>query len=426
MAAITIENLSKEYVIGGGESGRNNIREMLADSLLSPFRRFRRLRGNAPPHERFWALKDISFDVAKGVSVGIIGRNGAGKSTLLKILSQVTRPTAGRVELEGRIGSLLEVGTGFHPELTGRENIFLNGVILGMSRAQIRARFDEIVAFSEIEQFLDTPVKRYSSGMYVRLAFSVAAHLEPEILVIDEVLAVGDARFQKKCVGKMEEVRKKGHTILFVSHNMQAIRSICDRAIWLDSGRVAFDGDPSNTIGRYLLESNPWAGEDIEEVIRNLPPDPAFRLESVSLAQEGSPIRQIAENTKPLEIEVRYRVLKQTTGLRIFFDLCDDQDVLVLQSFHDERSEEIPTMDPGFYVSRAVVPANLLGPVSYEIRIRAGIHNLRSCLPPPGVRLSVKVEDTRSSKQAYVNNPFRGKLAVPIEWTTRGERLPFH
>lgn len=218
------------------------------DKLTHPFA----AKQNDHTHEEFWALKDVSFDIQQGDRVGIIGRNGAGKSTLLKILSRITEPTSGKVSIKGRVASLLEVGTGFHPELSGRENIFLNGAILGMSKAEIKKKFDEIVAFAEVEKFLDTPVKRYSSGMYVRLAFAVAAHLEPEILIVDEVLAVGDAQFQKKCLGKMEEVGKEGRTVLFVSHNMSAIQNLCTKAIWLERGHLHREGDVTEQITSYL------------------------------------------------------------------------------------------------------------------------------------------------------------------------------
>ncbi|MGC8960577.1 MAG: ABC transporter ATP-binding protein, partial [Chloroflexia bacterium] len=241
--AIRVEGLSKRYRIGQREPYRA-LRDVLARGLAAPFRAtasvFRRSgpNGNGIRGENYiWALKDVSFEVKRGEVVGVIGRNGAGKTTLLKILSRITEPTEGYAEIHGRVGSLLEVGTGFHPELTGRENIYLNGAILGMKKAEIDKKFDEIVAFAEVEKFIDTPVKRYSSGMYVRLAFAVAAHLEPEILLVDEVLAVGDAAFQKKCLGKMGDVAKGGRTVLFVSHQMNSIRKLCDRCIWLDAGR---------------------------------------------------------------------------------------------------------------------------------------------------------------------------------------------
>jgi lipopolysaccharide transport system ATP-binding protein len=246
--AIRVSHLGKKYQIGGPQEKYLTLRDAIVNSVKAPFKRFH----PAPSAEEFWALKDVSFDVEPGEVVGIIGRNGAGKSTLLKILSRITTPTEGTVELHGRVGSLLEVGTGFHPEMTGRENIFLNGSILGMKRSEIDQKLDEIVKFSEIEKFLDTPVKRYSSGMYVRLAFAVAAHLEPEILVVDEVLAVGDAQFQKKCLGKMGAVAKEGRTVLFVSHNMEAIRKLCPRSILIDSGKIKHDGVSLEVIECYL------------------------------------------------------------------------------------------------------------------------------------------------------------------------------
>lgn len=246
---ITVDNLSKRYTIGKKES-YGSLRDEVMDAIASPFRRV--IGGRRAEEEpSVWALKDVSFEVSEGDVLGIIGRNGAGKSTLLKILSRITEPTEGKIEMRGRIASLLEVGTGFHPELTGRENIFMNGALLGMSSREIKARFDEIVAFSEIEKFLDTPVKRYSSGMYVRLAFAVAAHLEPEILIIDEVLAVGDSLFQKKCVDKMLEVSQKGRTVLFVSHNFSAVKALCGKAILLEHGRKTFSGSVDETIDFY-------------------------------------------------------------------------------------------------------------------------------------------------------------------------------
>jgi homopolymeric O-antigen transport system ATP-binding protein len=255
-AAIRVEGLGKSYRVAHNQprAGYRTLRESLMAAVAAPFRRWAN-GGEAVTTEQFWALKDVSFEVQPGEVVGIIGRNGAGKSTLLKVLSRITKPTKGRVELNGRVGSLLEVGTGFHPELTGRENIYLNGSILGMSRKEIDRRFDEIVAFAEIEKFLDTPVKRYSSGMYVRLAFAVAAHLEPEILIVDEVLAVGDAQFQKKCIGKMEDVARRGRTVLFVSHNTTALLELCERGIHIASGLVTLDDNIRSVVENYLSDA---------------------------------------------------------------------------------------------------------------------------------------------------------------------------
>jgi len=255
--AIIMDNIGKRYKIGMREKCDKSFREAVADACTAPFRRLRSLREKTTGEDTIWALKDVSFQIQPGQVVGIIGRNGAGKSTLLKILSRITEPTTGRARIRGRIGSLLEVGTGFHPELTGQENIYLNGAILGMKKAEIDRKFDRIVAFAEVDKFLNTPVKRYSSGMRVRLAFAVAAHLDPEILLVDEVLAVGDAAFQKKCLGKMEDVSKQGRTVLFVSHNMSIIQKLCSRTLHLSAGSVVADGDTRQVVENYLAATQP-------------------------------------------------------------------------------------------------------------------------------------------------------------------------
>lgn len=256
---ITVKNVSKRYRVGAAQPGYKNFREMIMEGITAPVKNFNKLRRltefkNGDETDVIWALKDVSFEVQQGEVLGIIGRNGAGKSTMLKILSRITEPTSGSVEIHGRVSSLLEVGTGFHPELTGRENIFLNGTILGMRKKEIERKFDEIVAFAEIEKFLDTPVKRYSSGMYVRLAFAVAAHLEPEVLLVDEVLAVGDVGFQKKCLGKIEDIAQGGRTVIFISHNMGAIRSLCHSAVWLDKGQAVQKGAVDDVVRDYEEE----------------------------------------------------------------------------------------------------------------------------------------------------------------------------
>ena len=269
---IKVEDLGKKYVLSRKQEGGQykTLRDAMTDTAKSLSQKLFKPSGKktfSPAYEEFWALRDISFEIKQGDRVGIIGRNGAGKSTLLKILSRITEPTKGTVRIKGRVASLLEVGTGFHPELTGRENIFLNGAILGMSRAEITRKFDEIVAFAEVEKFLDTPVKRYSSGMYVRLAFAVAAHLEPEILIVDEVLAVGDAQFQEKCLGKMQEVGKGGRTVLFVSHNMASIQYLCSTAILLKSGNIAAIGQPAEIIGDYFADTQKTSSISLKEWI---------------------------------------------------------------------------------------------------------------------------------------------------------------
>lgn len=367
MRAIRVEGLSKEYLIGTAPRGRQTLRDVLSETLFSPWRRYRRLRGEAEGAERFLALKGISFEVDPGEVVGIIGRNGAGKSTLLKLLSEITFPTRGRIELRGRTSSLLEVGTGFHPELTGRENIYLNGAVLGMKKAEIVAKFDEIVAFAEVEKFLDTPVKRYSSGMYVRLAFAIAAHLEPEILIVDEVLAVGDARFQKKCLGRMNEIGREGRTVLVVSHNMNVIQSLCGRAIWLDEGRMAFDGPARAAViaysefrGKNVLvrswkdDADPPGNESVRVLGARVVP--ADGLAGESLAVDTA-----------FRVEFAYRVLEEIPvfNLVMHFRTVDGQTVFVTAA--DPR-----TVSAGTYRSTCFIPANLLNNGKYTMELVFG------------------------------------------------------
>ena len=324
---ITVENLSKKYTIRHARrQGDDGLRHVLQNATLAPFRWLRKVassngaNGNGSPHlpaprsllpassfEDFWALRDVNLEIKQGEVVGIIGRNGAGKSTLLKILSRITEPTKGRIHLRGRVSSLLEVGTGFHPELTGRENIFLNGAILGMTRLEIKRKFDEIVAFAGLEKFLDTPVKRYSSGMYVRLAFAVAAHLEPEILIVDEVLAVGDGEFQKKCLDKMDNVGRSGRTILFVSHNIQAITRLCNRSILMAQGQIRMDG-PSDQVANVYANS----GVNIAAVrewkdLKEAPGDDVARLCGVrAISEAGMPLESF-DIRSTIGIELEYR-----------------------------------------------------------------------------------------------------------------------
>ncbi|MGH9842995.1 MAG: ABC transporter ATP-binding protein, partial [Blastocatellia bacterium] len=301
--AIRVERLSKQYRIGGRGGGYKTLRDTLTETFTAPFRAFRSA-ADRNGHETFWALKEISFEVAKGEVIGVIGRNGAGKSTLLKILSRITEPSEGYADITGRIGSLLEVGTGFHPELSGRENIYLNGAILGMRRAEIERNFDEIVAFAEVEKFIDTPVKHYSSGMYLRLAFAVAAHLEPEILLVDEVLAVGDAAFQRKCLGKMSDVARQGRTVLLVSHDMTAISHLASRVLLLEKGEVARIGPPEDVIAYYAGQQS---AEQINLRERNdRTGDGVIRLDALRFCDAmGQTVEQIASG-EPLKIVVSY------------------------------------------------------------------------------------------------------------------------
>ena len=413
--AIRVSHLGKKYQLGGPQEKYLTLRDAMVNSLKAPFKQFHR----APPAEGFWALKDVSFDVEQGEVVGIIGRTGAGKSTLLKILSRITTPTEGTIELHGRVGSLLEVGTGFHPEMTGRENIFLNGSILGMKKTEIEQKFDEIVKFSEIDKFIDTPVKRYSSGMYVRLAFAVAAHMDTEILLVDEVLAVGDAQFQKKCLGKMGEVAKHGRTVLFVSHNMQAVRNLCTTGILIDHGTASEKNEAGIVIQNYLESlSTSKDNSDFDKMLNELPQDPVFKWEEIELRQNNITVYQTIENGSPLEIIIHYCVKQKTQGLRIFFDLCDTDDTLLFRSFHDEQNEGIPVMYPGHYSSFAVIPADLFSPLSYELRLFSTIFNERICNPVEGIRIPIHVERTGKTNSAYLSEPIRGKLAPFIAWTT--------
>src|SRR5437016_6829116 len=308
--AIRVDGLSKRYQIGARQEPYYTLRATLTESLARPFQQLWRFfspngAGSPTPEaSSIWALRDVSFEVKRGEVVGIIGSNGAGKSTLLKILSRITEPTEGRAKIHGRVGSLLEVGTGFHNELTGRENIYLNGAILGMKKSEIDREFDEIVAFAEVEQFIDTPVKHYSSGMYLRLAFAVAAHLEPEILIVDEVLAVGDAAFQKKCLGKMGDVAKEGRTVLFVSHNMDAVAKLTTRTVLLEQGRKAMDGEAGSCIERYLTEVTQDASNeaDLLEARRSIALDTTLQIERVRISSlDGRPLVRAGE---PVEVEL--------------------------------------------------------------------------------------------------------------------------
>lgn len=361
--AIKVENLSKAYQLG--EIGTGTISRDLERWVAKirgkedPFLKIGEANDRATKgtSDVVWSLKDINFDINQGDAVGIIGRNGAGKSTLLKLLSRVTAPTTGNIKVKGRIASLLEVGTGFHPELTGRENIYLNGAILGMRKKEIDRKFDEIVDFAGVERYIDTPVKRYSSGMYVRLAFAVAAHLESEILIVDEVLAVGDAEFQKKCLGKLGEVSKgEGRTILFVSHNMQAISTLCKKLVLLKNGYLDFQGSVNDGIGLYLKNSDSSQTDlNIQEVIKQKKNDDIFELVDLQIEQEEAFGFEFI-NSKPIYITFKYRVKKEVTGLRVGFDLIEKaNEILIFRSFHDDESDDLKPVKSGLYESTVMI-----------------------------------------------------------------------
>lgn len=327
--AVRIQDLGKRYQIGTRKRGYATLRESIVAAARSPWKRLASLSGRGRTGDQFWALRDINLEVPHGDVIGIIGHNGAGKSTLLKILSQITEPTTGSVEIRGRVGSLLEVGTGFHPELSGRENIFLNGAILGMRRAEVKRKFDEIVAFSGVEEFLETPVKRYSSGMHVRLAFAVAAHLEPEILIVDEVLAVGDAEFQNKCLGKMGDVANSGRTVLFVSHNMAAVESLCDRACLLENGRLTAVGDVGQIVRKYLESGAELAGDvDLEQHPgRNPKCPPIFRHLRI-LDGDGLPAPSVRVG-EDLRFEIDLLSAKRVTARNLMVRAIDSRGLTI-------------------------------------------------------------------------------------------------
>ncbi|MBN2147132.1 MAG: ABC transporter ATP-binding protein [Anaerolineales bacterium] len=382
--AIRVENLSKQFSIGVAPERYRTLRDTLLDTLSLPYRAARSMiqpsKYKVQPTARIWALRDVSFEVQQGQVLGIIGRNGAGKSTLLKILSRVTEPTQGVAEIHGRVGSLLEVGTGFHPELTGRENIYLNGAILGMKRTEIESKFDEIVEFSEVSQFIDTPVKRYSSGMYLRLAFAVAAHLEPEILVVDEVLAVGDAEFQRKCLGKMSDVAQAGRTVLFVSHNMSAILRLTEETIVLDHGNLVYRARTPEAIDYYMAAGFNDVGErswSSEEIPSSAAP---FRPLALRVCNGQGRVVDTLRSTEPIQIEVEYELEQPITGLRVGIYLLTMRGEYVFTSFDTddpEQFERFSTRSQGHYISRCAIPANFLNEGRYVLAVNASSFGIK-------------------------------------------------
>jgi lipopolysaccharide transport system ATP-binding protein len=371
--AIKVEHLSKRYILGGSRNRHEGLRHRIEDAFRNPLGFIKSATGNK--HDvanEFWAVNDVSFDVKQGDVVGIVGRNGAGKSTLLKMLSRITEPTSGSIRIKGRIASLLEVGTGFHPELTGRENIYLNGAILGMSRMEIRSKFDEIVAFAETEKFLDTPVKRYSSGMYVRLAFAVAAHLEPEILIVDEVLAVGDSQFQKKCLGKMSEVARGGRTVLFVSHQIQAVTRLCNKALWLNFGKVKEMGPVADVCAHYMNEGTAMFSQRIWKDASQAPGDEQVRLLAIEANSDASDAGSFSIR-HPVTITMKYRVLEGGKVIIPNVHLHGEDGMLIFVA-HDWNSEwRAKPKPPGIYTTEFTVPGDFLN--EGRISIRAALTN---------------------------------------------------
>jgi lipopolysaccharide transport system ATP-binding protein len=389
---IVVDNLGKKYIIGHQREGYTALRDVIANSVKRFGQKLHYPHEKLPNpiREEFWALQNISFEIKQGDRVGIIGRNGAGKSTLLKILSRITEPTTGRIKIKGRVASLLEVGTGFHPELTGRENIYLNGAILGMSKAEIQRKFDEIVAFAEVEKFLDTPVKRYSSGMYVRLAFAVAAHLEPEILVVDEVLAVGDAQFQKKCLGKMEDVGQEGRTVLFVSHNMTAVQKLCTSAILLNKGKLQMASNAEKVVNVYLQTQDSNILERKFTDFNIAPGNDLIRIKSMKITPENNNSNHdISVNTNSY-IECEFWVfskIKRMINLSMHLYNLEGDCIFASCSPSCELEE-------GIYRKTCYIPGNLLNDGAYTMSMMF-VENESICLYKFDDALTFEVKDYR-------------------------------
>jgi len=416
--SIKVEGLGKAYTLKHKSAGKKYValRDVIAEGARGLGHRLmgRRSEAAAQTDETFWALRDVSFTLGEGERLGTIGHNGAGKSTLLKVLSRITEPTEGRIRLRGRLASLLEVGTGFHPELTGRENIYLNGAILGMHRAEIRSRFDEIVAFAEVERFLDTPVKRYSSGMYVRLAFAVAAHLEPEILLVDEVLAVGDASFQKKCLSKMSSVAQSGRTIVFVSHNLVAVQSLCDRVLWLDHGKVVADGKPEDLVPRYLNQHNEAATE------RTWPEAGAPGNAELSLRRLA--VRSAGEDTSapitvhtPFVIEVDFQHCCLGASMHVTLHVYNEHGVMAFEAA-SVFDPQLPyaALEPGSYRAVCSIPGDLMNAGTYTVRVLV-VRNMREPIVNVPDALAFEVRDSSEHRGAWMGT-IQGVLRPKLRW----------
>jgi lipopolysaccharide transport system ATP-binding protein len=408
--AIRVENISKRYTIAGAGYRHDTLREQVMDGLRSMLRP----RSGRSARETFWALRDVSFEVKQGDAVGIVGRNGAGKSTLLKILSRITDPSSGRAEIYGRVGSLLEVGTGFDHDLTGLENIYLSGAILGMRRAEIDRKLDEIIAFSEVGQFINTPVKRYSSGMYVRLAFAVAAHLEPEILIVDEVLAVGDAAFQRKCLGKMDDVAGEGRTVLFVSHNMAAITRLCRWAIWLDHGQLKDFGPADEVVAKYFAAGVQALGQlAFHDRLAEAPGSEFVRLLAVRIRSREGQVTTSIEGRSPFDVEIEYEILRPASSLRVGFNLAAHDGTIVFSSKDADTREEART--PGTFLSRCTIPGNFLNYGQYFLSVGSDTPMVQShFFVDRG--LSFTVEQT-GGIGAHISDGRQGLLRPELPWT---------
>jgi len=429
--AITVEGLSKVYRIGMREQASDSIGRGIYEFLKSPLKNYNKYRSlyrfteeelstKESSDDILWALNDVSFRVDQGEVVGIIGVNGAGKSTLLKVISRITPPTIGKIVIRGRVSSLLEVGTGFHPELTGRENVYLNGTILGMRKREVDRKFDEIVDFAGIEKFLDTPVKRYSMGMRVRLAFAVAAHLEPEILIIDEVLAVGDAEFQNKCLNKMEDVSNEGRTVLFVSHNMAAVTRLCQRGILLSAGKIIGEGDAHAMVSKYLTSglgtsaAREWApGSD-------LPGDETVKLHALRIIDQNGAVSEGFDIRYPIGLQMEYEVLKGDNILMPYFRLSNEEGVVIFSTIDQDTRWHSEPRANGRYVSTAWIPGNLLG--EGMIYVLAAMRTERRKYRPFQIADAVAFNVIDSMQEGSARGRWVGKLEGAVrpklDWTT--------
>lgn len=416
--AIEVNELGKQYRIGGPVNRYRTLRETISDAFTGPFRRLRH-GGQSSNTYHIWALRNISFQVLQGQVLGVIGRNGAGKSTLLKILSRITEPTEGYARIHGRVGSLLEVGTGFHPELTGRENIQLNGAILGMRHREIESKFDEIVEFSGVEKFIDTPVKRYSSGMYLRLAFAVAAHLEPDILVVDEVLAVGDAEFQRKCLGKMSDVAQEGRTVLFVSHSMSAILRLTQEALVLENGQIAYHAPTQEAVDYYLSSGYSSTGERLwDEHTGDIPHDAyPFMPRALRVLNAQKRVTETVRSTEPVHLEFEYHLADPLQGLRIGIYLLTMRGEVAFTSFDTDEPalyEQYSTRPAGTYISRTTLPPDFLNEGRYVIGLNASVFRQKRYFQDEQA-LAFNVDSSGAPGMQWTE-PRQGLLRPRLEW----------
>lgn len=412
---IKVEGLGKKYTISHNKESYVTLRDTMASGAKTFVQKAIHRSSTKVTREEFWALKDVTFDIKRGDRVGIIGRNGAGKSTLLKILSRITEPSSGKISLKGRVSSLLEVGTGFHPELTGRENIYLNGAVMGMTRSEINKKFNEIVAFAEVEKFLDTPVKRYSSGMYVRLAFAVAAHLEPEILIVDEVLAVGDAQFQKKCLGKMEEAGKGGRTVIFVSHNMAAVQRLCNVCIHLDKGKIINFGPVNEVVETYLIgdSSSVSSSVDLTPSIfhRNSLEESKLKFTKIAVTNNNGVLKSSLSLTEPFRIKIEVSLLSKVEDFVVGYSVTSNLGILVVNSL--KTNTELGITDQGDYVIEVNFKENYLSPGSYTVGLGSNGPGIVDWIPEA---MSFNVEPVIPEGSKIGPDDLHGLTIYPAPW----------